>query len=276
MRYKPLAPGIDFAGGQIAGTRDYQEDVYTAQIVENQDGQVSILAVVADGMGGHVGGALAAKLATEQFVSIALQSAPRIASRFTEALDAANRAIARRIAEDATKAGMGCTLLAVDYADGDLHWASVGDSVLYRVSGQHIERLNADHSLAPQIDAAAARGEITHEEAQNSSQRHVLRSALTGDRLTLADIPLRPIKVQRDDWIIIASDGIATLPDDQIISLLQAEPGLSAKSAVSTLLRAIERRAARHQDNATIVAIRIGEVVPRDRDQIPTRPIPAR
>lgn len=276
MRPKSLASSIDFSGGQIAGTRDYQEDAYTAQIIEDRHGHETILAVVADGMGGHVGGALAAKLATDKFVSVALQSTPRISSGFTKAMDETNRAIAQHIAADATKAGMGCTLLAVSYADGYLHWASIGDSVLYRISGQRIERLNADHSLAPQIDAAAARGEITYEEAQNSSDRHVLRSALTGDKLTLVDIPLRPIKVLRDDWIVAASDGIATLPDDQVVGLLRSEAGLSAKSAVSKLLHAIEQHAARHQDNATIVAIRIGEVLTEDRDQIPTRPIPAR
>ena len=58
---------------------------------------------------------------------------------------------------------MGATFVAVTVTGDEMRWISVGDLPLYLVADGRLERLNADHSMAPQIEAMVARGLITAE-----------------------------------------------------------------------------------------------------------------
>ncbi len=69
---------------------------------------------------------------------------------------------------------MGATLVAAQLRGDEVRWISVGDSPFYLVDAGRIERLNADHSMAPQIDALVARGMLTAEEAEHHPGRHTL------------------------------------------------------------------------------------------------------
>ena len=64
-------------------------------------------------------------------------------------------------------AGMGATLVAAQVRGDEVRWISVGDSPFFLVSAGSIERLNADHSMAPQIDALVKRGVLTADEAEH-------------------------------------------------------------------------------------------------------------
>ena len=74
---------------------------------------------------------------------------------------------ARRAAAKPELAGMGATLVAAQVRGDEVRWISVGDSPFFLVSAGKLERLNADHSMAPQIDALVARGMLTAEEAEH-------------------------------------------------------------------------------------------------------------
>ena len=92
-------------------------------------GDGSLLAVVADGMGGHAGGAAASKLAVEAFVH-ALEQGGGLA----DGLHDANAAVGKGAAAKPELAGMGATLVAAQVRGDEVRWISVGDSPLFLVS----------------------------------------------------------------------------------------------------------------------------------------------
>ena len=266
---------LDYAGGQIAGKRAYQEDAFAFRALKGKD--ESLICLLADGMGGHAAGDVAANTSIQAFSDAIEWHSPPIQAQFVRALDKANRAIYSKAKDDPAKAGMGCTFVAVEVANGVCNWISIGDSPLFHISGNQIRRINADHSMAQQLDAAAARGEITVEEARNSSSRNILLSALTGDPISRMDQSKTARRLIKDDWVILASDGLETLAPDEILSVVVGNPRASAKQMCQLLLDAVDARDAPSQDNATVIAVRVLEQ-PTDAvpdDEVITRPIRA-
>ena len=263
---------LDFAGAQIAGKRAYQEDAFAFR--DRTGDGAGLVCLLADGMGGHAAGDVAAQLSISVFAEELEGLSSPLHGQFMRALDQANRAISRTAKDDPDKAGMGCTFVAAEITDGQCHWISIGDSPLFYVSGTSIRRINADHSMAVQLDAAAERGEITREEAANSSSRNVLLSALTGDPITRVDQSKSGQVLAPGDWIILASDGIETLTPDEIVNIISGRPNANAEEVCASLLEAVEARDRSGQDNATVLAVRIstGNTAP-DSDEVITRPV---
>src|SRR5215813_2371939 len=173
-----MAAGWRGEGDQHQGARPYQEDTWAITTL----GDGSLLAVVADGMGGHKGGAEASKVAVQAFVHAVEQG-----GGLADGLSDANTAVGKRAASSPDLAGMGATLVAVQVRGDEVRWISVGDSPLFMVSAGKLERLNADHSMAPQIDALVKRGMLTADEAEHHPGRHTLREAVMGQPLSLID-----------------------------------------------------------------------------------------
>ena len=263
------------AGDQIAGTRRGQEDDFRILVFREQDGAgADLLLVVADGMGGHRGGARASEVAVAAFGDRFVASAGGLAVRLRQALEAANAAIGAAAAEPGY-AGMGCTLVACAVAGDDWRWISVGDSTLWLVADEGLRRLNADHSMRPVLEDLVALGRMTREELAADRSAHQLRSALTGEELTLIDegVPARPLRA--GDRIVLASDGLETLAPDEVAQVCAA--GVRAADAVAELLRRVEAAGRSSQDNATVVVYRherAGAVRRRFAElDAPTRPV---
>lgn len=234
-----------------------------------------MLAVVTDGMGGHAGGEVAGSLACETFVTVfaglsAEEAAAAPSDRLKVALDAANAAIASRAAENTGLAGMGCTLVAAWLDREGLRWISVGDSLLLLFRAPNVRRLNADHSLGAFLDERARHREITRKEAERNPYRNALRSALTGKALELVDLRRVPYPLQPGDWLILASDGIATLTGDEICDLVYAAREVSPHDMAERLIAAVLDKDDPSQDNTTVVVLKIGED-PAAPDEAPTR-----
>ena len=223
-------------GGQHQGARPYQEDSWALRTL----GDGSVLAVVADGMGGHAGGAVASKVAVEAFVYSVEQG-----GGLADGLQAANAAIGKTAAGKAELAGMGATLVAAQVRGDEVRWISVGDSPFFLVSAGQLERLNADHSMAPQIDAMVKRGMLTEEEAEHHPGRHTLREAVMGDPLTLIDKGSR--RLGPDVKLLLCSDGVQSLSEAQIA----ASAIKSATGMIDTVLAAAKG----HQDNITVIKL---------------------
>jgi len=231
-----MAAGWRGEGGQHQGARPYQEDSWALRTL----GDGSLLAVVADGMGGHAGGAIASKLAVEAFVH-ALEQGGGLA----DGLQAANEAVGKGAAGQPDLAGMGATLVAAQVRGDEVRWISVGDSPFFVVSAGRLERLNADHSMAPQIDEMLKRGLLTEEEAVHHPARHTLREAVMGEPLTLIDKGRR--RLGADAKLLLCSDGVQTLSAKDI------EAG--AVKPVRGLIDAVLAAADEHQDNITVVKL---------------------
>jgi protein phosphatase len=238
------------AGGQIIGRRAEQQDFYASGIIRLKDGRCARLAVLADGMGGHTGGAIAARAAVTAFMASATGNRARTFMAVLEGgLAAANEAIALAIANGSGRAGMGATLVAAAVDNCMVHHISVGDSPLWQVSGTGLDRLNADHSMQPLLEAAVAAGEIDEETAR--PQYSALRSALTGGRIALVD--RRSTELHPEDRLLMASDGLLSLGEPEVFAImLQNEPAGQC-AQVSALLAAVERLALPDQDNTTVM-----------------------
>ena len=234
-----MADGWRGEGGQHRGARPYQEDSWALRTLA--DG--SLLAVVSDGMGGHAGGAVASKLAVEAFVH-ALEQGGGLA----DGLQDANAAVGKGAAGKPSLAGMGATLVAAQVRGDEVRWISVGDSPFFLVSAGRLERLNADHSMAPQIDEMVKRGLLTAEEAEHHPGRHTLREAVMGDPLTLIDKGSRKLAV--DARLLLCSDGVQ--------SLSAAEIAAGAARPVQGLIDAVLAAAKEHQDNVTVIKLERG------------------
>lgn len=231
-----MASGWRGEGAQHQGARPYQEDGWALRPLA--DG--SLLAIVCDGMGGHVGGAMASKVAVEAFVQ-AIEQGGGLADGLKEANDAVGRAATKR----PELSGMGTTLVAVLVRGDELRWISVGDSPLYLLSSGEIERVNEDHSMAPQIDALVKRGMLSAEEAEHHPGRHTLREAVMGQPLTLTDKGSR--RLGPDVKLLLCSDGVETLRPPQIAA--------AAARPATGLVEAVLAVAKEHQDNVTVVKL---------------------
>lgn len=230
-----------------------------------------LLAVVADGMGGHAGGEIAGRLACETFVTAFADAEGAAGDRLRAALDAANAAIAARAAADSRLRGMGCTLVGVWIDAAGLHWVSVGDSLVLLFRAPQVLRLNADHSLGALLDDRARRNEISAAEAEANPYRNALRSALTGRSVEILDIRADPCPLAAGDWLILASDGIGTLSGDEIGDLVYAGREAAPEHMAERLVAAVLAKEAPDQDNTTVVALKVGGDAGIAPDEAPTR-----
>jgi serine/threonine protein phosphatase PrpC len=140
---------------------------------------------------------------------------------------------------------MGSTVVAALVAGDEVRWISVGDSPFYIVSGRALERLNADHSMAPQIDALVKRGMLTADEAENHPGRHTLREAVMGQPLSLIDKGSR--KLGADVKLLLCSDGVQSLSEAAIAA--------NAIKPANGMIEAVLAAAKEHQDNITVVKL---------------------
>jgi PPM family protein phosphatase len=262
--WQGVAVRFEHAWKAAQGARSYQEDA--ADVQPDAD---AVIAVLADGMGGHAGGAVASELASTSFLRAYGAAEGDVRERLAESLDLANAAIATRADESPDLAGMGCTLIGAVFLPGRLEWISVGDSPLFLVREGAITRLNEDHSLSPEIDRLAELGFMSWEAARTDARRHILRSALTGTEIEMIDRPAAALGLEPGDVVILASDGIHTLPDTDIARIVIAAQ--SPDAAAEALLAAVEAADDPHQDNTTVVVVRVSPdpATPADADARP-------
>ena len=239
------------ASGQQLGERERQEDElgFMDGSTLNPQGQHPV-AVVADGMGGHVRGEVASRLAVRAFIE-SYGTEGRPSDRLRVALEGANRAIDDTIRRDASLDGMGTTLVAAAVTADGLEWISVGDSPLWLYRHGRLKRLNEDHSMAPVIDAMRGIDPAT----ADGMHRHELRSAVVGRPLTKVDVSTMPELLQAGDLILLASDGLNALDEVEIASIVDAQRQDGPEAVKDALLTAVAARRMPEQDNVTVVLL---------------------
>jgi serine/threonine protein phosphatase PrpC len=151
-----------------------------------------------------------------------------------------------------------------------LYWISVGDSPLFLFRSGQIERLNDDHSMAPELDEMLNQGLLSDDEALNHPDRNCLTSVLAGQDIPKIDCSGTPVELEAGDIIVAASDGLEFLSNEQIaetLSIYQTRPSAEISAA---LLRDIENLDDPDQDNVSLCLIKImGET-----DALALRPMP--
>ena len=259
MQQRRLEFSVASASSQ--GARQYQEDatrVWYPNGAEASDGRRPVvLAVLSDGMGGHVSGEVASKLVCDQSMQHFLTPPGAPEGKIKTVLNVSNESLASAIRSNSKLSGMGCTLVAAYLDSEGVRWASVGDSSLLLFRGDQLYRLNDNHSLGALLDKQAAASLITYEEAQNSPNRHGLRSALTGGPIAISDIVHTPQSMLPGDWVIIASDGLDALTADEIATAIGNASRGTPADLTRNLLDQVGRKGVPNQDNTSVIAVRV-------------------
>lgn len=199
--------------------------------------------IVADGMGGHVAGEVASRLAVNAAASSDLPPADRIA--------AGNRAIREEVARQPNLEGMGTTMTMVELIpEGIAHFAHVGDSRAYMLRDDELIQVTDDHTVIAEYVAA---GTMTLEEAQQHPQRHMITRCLGLTRFVNVD-EMR-IDVEPGDRILLCSDGLNAMVDDDGI-----RTGLTGGSPEEAAWKLVEMaNNAGGQDNITVIVADVYE-----------------
>jgi serine/threonine protein phosphatase PrpC len=223
---------------------------YTTPDEERQSGHPGgRLLVVADGMGGHRGGATASRLAAQTVKAQYLGSETAdVASALRDALARANARIYSEAQSNPDLRGMGTTTSALAVRGGEAWFGHVGDSRIYMVRDGEIRQLTEDHSL---VATMVREGLLTPKEAETHPRRNVLqRSIGVGDDV---EIDVRgPFDIREGDTFILCSDGLHGLvkePEMKDVAQLQI-----SRAADEFLRMAIERGA---PDNVTVIVARV-------------------
>lgn len=251
------------AARATVGGRSGQEDAFRIWPAEGPvpvkaEGS-GLLAVLADGMGGHTGGAIAGQTACKTFAEVFAAASTPLEARLKSALQASNEAIAKGVEQNSALRGMGCTLIGAWIDDLGLRWTSVGDSLLLLYRMPDVIRLNADHSLGSFLDEQARLNRISRSEARRHRNRNALRSALTGSKIDLIDLRGEPLELRPGDWVLLASDGICTLDGDEIADVVYRYRQSTPEEMADGLIAAVTQKGVADQDNTTVVAVRVEE-----------------
>jgi len=202
---------------------------------------------IADGMGGHRGGAVASELALEKVEELSHAGKATLA----DMVRSANRAVFERSMSDRRVTGMGTTLTAVQVGGGGAHLVHVGDSRAYLLRAGAFRQLTDDHTLVNRMVRA---GEITRAEADVHPHRNVL-TRVVGTEPDV-DVDEDDIPVMDGDRILICSDGLTNMvAEDQIQAILEATP--APQETADRLVKAANR--AGGIDNITVVVLDILE-----------------
>jgi protein phosphatase len=251
----------DAASAISRGRRAHQEDAMASDF---PIGTGAGFAVVADGMGGHAAGDVASKIAvTEVFSELKLQAEDPGAGGgdlpviLRAAAATANACIGGHAATHAETRGMGTTLLAVALRGAQLHWLSVGDSPLYLFREGRLRRINEDHSMAPQIDLMVESGLLSPEDGRDHPDRNCLTSVIAGQEIPRIDCPAEPFTLRPGDVLVLASDGLQFLEDDEIAAILRRRSGAPSARIAAELMQALEVLADPDQDNAALTVIQL-------------------
>ena len=208
----------------------------------------AVLFLLADGMGGHPEGEMAAQIALQTLSTLfqrdAKPSLPSVQGFLATGVMAAHHQIIRYASEQALMDTPRTTLVAGLIQDGELHWAHCGDSRLYVVRDGGLLSRTRDHSY---IEAQASAGASTE-----GVNRNVLFTCLGSTVRPMFDVA-GPLKLREGDKLLLCSDGLwGSVEDDEIVSMLADVPVADAVPALVERALAI---AGERSDNVTVIAL---------------------
>jgi serine/threonine protein phosphatase PrpC len=213
--------------------------------------------VVADGMGGHAAGELASRMTIREMVRLALalpdwivrldKDTTRVASyRSEQRIVKAHKALIAKGRTEPEQKGMGSTVTTARNLGRMLQVAHVGDSRAYLLRAGELTRLTRDHTYVQQLVDS---GRLSPEEAARSTSRHVLVNAVGGVNDSVY-VDVQHLALVNGDRVMLCSDGLSDLVDDQTIRTLMLDSPSSEQACRVLVDRAL---AAGGRDNVTVV-----------------------
>ena len=188
------------------------------------------LFVVCDGMGGHVGGATASRIAVEQIIQyFKAQRYPNIYQALHDALCRANIQIIGAANAEPSLKGMGTTACIVLFDGNDAYIAHVGDSRIYLYEGQknRLFRITKDHSF---VQSLVDMGQLDDREAEHHPRKNVIMKALGTKEELKPEVYMSPVQPAKGDMFLICSDGLSGMVDDDgIEAILSTDQSIEQK-----------------------------------------------
>ncbi len=233
--------------------------------------QGTLLALVADGMGGAVGGEEASLLTVEAVqadfvgedrfgVEMLGLAEKQISEKLAAAIQSANQAVIDRVDENVALRGMGTTATLAFIRGRRTVIAHVGDSRAYLVDGEEgwINQITSDHSF---VEALVTAGHISPEQAADHPMKNVLYRALGQTPDTTADLYDRVLKA--GDRIVLCSDGLTRhVPPKEIAQVVRQER--VPDKITHRLIHLANRRGG--EDNISVVVIAVDNLDDVSRD----------
>lgn len=196
------------------------------------------LFVVCDGMGGHVGGATASKIAVEQIIEyFKAQQFPNVYQALNDALCRANRVILDTAAANPSLKGMGTTACIVLVSGNDAYIAHVGDSrvYLYEEQKKRLFRITKDHSL---VQALVDQGQLDDRRAEHHPQKNVIMKALGTKDVVVPEVYGSPVQPAKGDVFLICSDGLSGMIDDNGIEAILSSSQTTEQKTIDLVTNA--------------------------------------
>ena len=218
----------------------------TNQVSAFEVADAGSLLVVADGIGGKAGGAVASRLAVRSITkSLCANSAQTPEERLAEAAATANQSLRDYAAQNLSVTGMGTTVTAALVKGDTAYIAQVGDSRAYLVRGDSIRQLTKDQTLAQYLS------ELTPDKPISAKLNNVLMQAVGLEPHLTATVS--QIKLRQGDCLLLCSDGLTNKLDEmEIVQVLQEVHNVQV--AARWLVAQANQRGG--EDNITVVLAR--------------------
>lgn len=199
-----------------------------------------LVAVVCDGMGGHVGGKTASHTAIEAIQQFMMQE--RGGTPFeliVEAMNVASAAILNKAAQQPELTGMGATCVMLIVRDGKVYIGSVGDSRVYLIRNRRIKQLTKDQSYVQMLLDA---GSITPEQAEHHPRKNEITNALGLKGMQPATVLSEAINPDAGDCFLLCSDGLSGMvSDSEICKVVSRQADKSQQERVEELVLRAKR-----------------------------------
>jgi PPM family protein phosphatase len=225
----------------------------------------SLLAVIADGVGGHRAGEVAADIAVEVISQAVSESNAQTPTKtLADAIILASQQIYAISGSDPAQQGMSTTCSCAWVIDDRLYIASVGDTRIYLVRGSAIHQLTIDHTW---VQEAIDQGALTPDEARQHPNVHVIRRHLGSTQPVIPDLRMR-LRSNETDEQAEANQGMRLQPGDRILLCSDGLTDLVEEHELLEILKSNDRDQALHElvnlanqrgghDNITVITLEV-------------------
>ncbi|MBD1371381.1 Stp1/IreP family PP2C-type Ser/Thr phosphatase [Hazenella sp. IB182357] len=195
------------------------------------------LAIVADGMGGHLAGDVASQTVVKMIMEGLLEqklntSTDKKSNYLLQAIGTANDAVFAMSQKKEEFKGMGTTAVAAIVDTEDIVLGHVGDSRAYLLHNGGLYQLTEDHSY---VNLLKKHGQITEEEAKNHPQRNMIVRAVGSSEEVEVDLVHTPWK--DEDILLLCTDGLTTMVEDREIGIILSSTTLNMEEKADHLIQ---------------------------------------
>ena len=239
----------------IGNYRELNEDSFAIKIISEYN---IVVAVVADGMGGHNAGEVASVCATDTMITL-VENATKYFKNYSDkqicdflknAVNKINNIIFIKSSESKNMSGMGTTIVCCIIYNNKCYIANVGDSRLYKFDDK-LNQITQDHSYVSEL---VQMGVITQEQAKTHPNKNVITKAVGTEQIVTPDTFIQ--KINPKDVFLLCSDGLTNMVSEEDISqIILSDQNLESK--VSTFIELAKKNGGR--DNITVVMIEISD-----------------